>query len=166
MIAQQVKIYSCLPTERYLKKFLSNKVEINPDYILSNKDKFGSFVYVCLQNSKYNVVLNDKRFNDHIKITIPLGYEKLQKKEFCEDGIHLTNQFIKLWFYEDFVNHMKLFDMFSLRMDKSIKTFCEINDLELDVDIQYDTLKKKYYRWREKKGQPLQKYIIELVNED
>lgn len=160
-----IKIYAALPTERYLKLFLNKKVTVIPDYTLSNKDKFGSFIYCALQPNKYSVQLNDKKLNDQIKIIIPPSYEMLGKKELDATAIHLANNFLKNWFYEDFVCHMKCCDMFSLRMDKAIQQFCEMNGLDLDIDIQYETLKKKYYRWRENNGQPLHKYIVELVSE-
>lgn len=161
----QVQIYSIIPTERYLKKFLNNKVKVEPDYTLSNKDKFGSFLYVCLNNYSYKVELNEKRFNDKIKINIPISYEKLGRQHLTAESIHLINNFLKNWFYEDFIAFMKIIDMFSLRMDKSIKAFCDIYGIDLDIDIQYETLKKKYYRYRQANGEPMHKYLVSIVEE-
>lgn len=165
-VNQQIQIYSIIPTERYLKKFLINKVKIEPEYLLSNKDKFGSFVYACLIKDSYRVELNEKKFNDKIKVTIPVSYEKLGRQNLTAESIHLINNFLKNWFYEDFICFMKIIDMFSLRMDKSIQAFCNIYGIELDIDIQYETLKKKYYRWRQANGQPMHKYLIEMVDEN
>lgn len=164
-ISSKTKLYAVLPTERYLKKFLATKTNIEPDYLLSNKDKFGSFVYVCLRNPEYKVELNEKRFNEKIKIIIPLSYEKNGKCELNNEAIHLINNFLKNWFYEDFIRYMTLTSMFNIRMDKSILSFCMNYDIEIDIDIQYETLKKQYYRWRQHHGEPVNKYILELVQE-
>ena len=117
-------------------------------------------------NDNYKVELNDKKLNDSIKITVPLDYEARGRKNLTSEGIHLINNFLKNWFYEDFITYMRMMDMFSLRHDKAIKTFCEIYNIDLDIDIQYETLKKKYYRWRQNNGQPMQKYLCELVEEN
>ena len=162
----QLKIFSVLPTERYLKKFLNNKVPVDPDYTLSRKDKFGSYLFMCMQDSCYKVELNNKRFNEKIKIIVPVNYEKAGKLDLTEERIHFANQFLRLWFYEDFITIMSILDAFNMRMDRSIQFFCDIYKLDLDIDINYETLKKKYYRWRENKGQPLQKYLVELIQEE
>lgn len=158
-----IKIYATLPTERYLKKFLENKVSVSPEYVVSNKDTFGSFVYVCLENGNYNVELNQKKLNDKIKLVIPIDYENRKKKDLTSENIHLINNFLKSWFYEDFFTYMLAFDTFSVPHDKSIYNFCNRYNIELDVDVNFETLKKAYYRYREKKGQPMHTYLIELL---
>lgn len=162
---KSIKIYALLPTERYLKKFLNNKVKVVPEYTVSNKDKFGSFVYVCLDNGNYNVELNEKKLNDKIKLVIPVDYENRKKKDLTLENIHLINNFLKTWFYEDFFTYMLAFDTFSVPHDKSIANFCDRYKIELDIDVNFETLKKAYYRFREKNGQPMHKYLIETVKQ-
>lgn len=134
-----------------------------PHYTLSTKDKFGAYLFMAMQDKCYKIELTDKKLNEKVKIIVPEFYEKKGKLELTEERVHFVNQFLRSWFNEDFILCMQLLHSFSIRMDKSIEFFCKMNNLDLDVDINYETLKKKYYRWRDNMGQPMQKYIIELV---
>ncbi len=160
--AREVKFTLVLPTEKYLKSFIGSRIKLDP-YCLSVKDKLGVFICQTLDKKKFDIELSPERYNDHIKIIIPDFYKNKGKYEFRKGAVEACNLFLRYWFYESFIDHMNLCSLFSIRMDKSIHSFCSINEVQVDIDIQYDTLKKKYYRWRENKGQPIHKYIMELV---
>jgi len=162
---KQIRLYLTLPTDRYLKKFIGTKINVEPEYVLSKSDKFGTHLFELLDKDKYEIEFSRTRYNDKIKIIIPSMYQNLGKYEFKKDAVASCNSYMKYWFYESFFEHMNLCCFFSLRMDKAIQSFCKMKNIELDIDIQYETLKKRYHRWREDNGQPLHKYLIELVNE-
>ena len=69
LIKPDTKIYNVLPIERYLKKFLASKISLDPEYMLSTKDVFGSYIFALLQNQYYKVELSEYKLNDFIKIT-------------------------------------------------------------------------------------------------
>lgn len=154
-----------LQTEKYLKKFVGSKIKIDPQYVLSKSDMLGTYLYMALDKDKYNVEFTRTKYNADFKIIIPHFYRDLGKYEFRPDAVDSCNLFMKHWFYESFIEHMNLCSMFSIRMDKSIMSFARDKNIDIDIDIQYDTLKKKYYRWRENKGQPIHKYIMEMIKD-
>lgn len=163
---KQIKLYVILPTDRYLKKFLATKITLEPEYILSKLDRFGNHLYALLDKEKVGVEFSKIKYNSSIKISIPLAYEKLGKYEFKKDAIVSLNEFINYWFYESFFEHMDLCMMFSIPIDESIFMFCKMKEIEIDIDIQYETLRKRYQRYREKNGQPINKYITEILQEN
>ena len=73
--SNEIQIKSVLPTEKYLKKFVSSMVNINPEYVLSKKDRFGNFIFDYFGERNPIPELVKEKFNDKIVITIPRFYE-------------------------------------------------------------------------------------------
>jgi len=160
LIKPDAKIYNVLPIERFLKKFLASKINLDPEYILSTKDVFGSYIFALLQNQYYKVELSEYKLNDFIKITIPNSYKNEGRVCFIPSGVHLANSFVRNLFNEEFLTYMNVSSQYGLRTDLLIESFCNQHQIDLDIDINYETLKKFYYRWRLKNGQIVQKYAI------
>jgi len=161
--SNEIQIKSVLPTEKYLKKFVSSMVNINPEYVLSKKDRFGNFIFDYFGERNPIPELVKEKFNDKIVITIPRFYENTGIIDFKSSSIERINSTLQDWFYHSMYDYVNLTTTFGLRIDKSIESFCKTKNIEIDIDIQYETLRKRYQRYREEFGNPMSKYIIEIV---
>ena len=160
MIANLEALKVILPTHRYLKKFMDTEVGVSPDFTLTTENLYGLFLYNLLGHAQWKNGIRTT-YNDQIKIIIPPGYVTHNKHELTDSDIDYYNTFLYNQFNNEFINQMKLCDMFGLRHDKSIELFCARYKIELEVDITYEALKKRYQRYRQLHGEPRKKFIID-----
>ena len=96
-----------------------------------------------------------KRFTTEITIFLPVYW--LKKAMY---GITITED--KLCFVNDFIEKRMEEELFmlanfysnvaSLQFKDAITDFCNTHNIELEEDISYDGMKKKFYRNRQRRG--------------
>lgn len=142
-----------IPMKRYLKKYLLSKVKKIDNYTMSLKDPFGVMLYGLLSEATFNPRIEQQgKYDDELIITIPAHYSSIRKTELLEKQIDLFNEFVYELLNHEFISFMKMSDYFGIQRQISIENFATNANLELDIDINLETLKKKYYRYRKQFG--------------
>lgn len=161
----EIQLQTIFPTDRYIKKFIGSKVKLMPEYTFSKNDRFGNYLYDFLGPQNPVVEMTNEKYNDKIVIAIPRFYENCGKLDFKTGTVERVNSIIQDWFFESLYDHVNLCHTFGLRFDKSIESFCNMKGIEIDTDIQYETLRKRYQRYRDEYGNPTKKYALEIVKQ-
>ena len=145
-----------IPIDAYKKKFLKSYIETNP-YRVSKNDIIGTTIINEISNPSYlhdnRINLNHINYSDSLEIIIPESYiSKFKIKHISFEAIKAINNYIDRLF--DFHFKRTVHFYFTRNQDEKIKNvisdFLEEHNLTED-DIAYETLKKKYYRFRSNK---------------
>jgi hypothetical protein len=142
-----------LPAKTYIKKYI-NTLYGDP-IIVDLKTDIG-FLILCTLTSRLdskhsrgcNLDLSLKRYSDKIVFKIPFHYFSIAKKEVSPATFFLLNRFFENKFDHDLHRFVTANKVTKGDIKKNIELFLGRYNIESDIDISYDALKKSEYRYR------------------
>ncbi len=133
-----------IPIEPYLLKYVQKLLNVNSEYELSTSDLFGMVLYNLLQNQYYRG--HKKTYASVFNVKISPSFYNIQKVDLTEEGVFYFNSFVKRHFDNAFIFYMQTKESVGIKKSIIIKEFCKEYHLDVDVDINFERLKKYYYR--------------------
>ncbi len=149
------KVYTVrVQTKTYLRKYAEVKYGTNIKY-----NSTLSILLICLLERKcFTTKMNEDRvnsrmhfLNDQIEFTSSFNTAWWKGVHLGDDKIIAINRFLESQFEIDLHAHCSLNKErrdWRPGIDKAIRSFADQYRIDLDVDITFDALKKKEYRYR------------------
>lgn len=156
-----------LPTKAYLKKYIQS-VYGNPVILTSSNvftDVFLAMMLVPLPVHRTRVQLDQQlnRLTSFVDVKVPM--EKFYRVP-KQPGQHSTlsiNRYFENKFEEDLYSSVRqLQQLHNFEKQEALEIFAREHDIELDVDISFDGLKKKEYRFRTEKEKNNKLFLVDL----
>lgn len=143
------QIKTVLPMKPYLRKWMGCFVKVQPSYQASLTDSYGRYLYM-LMNDKYKYP-HEKvpDYKDKIIVEIPELWLNLGRLDLSNEKVKMFNLFVDNMFYQQFYMWMDIYISIGSRMDIARQLYCQQYGLDLDIDINDETLKKRYDRFCE-----------------
>lgn len=137
-----------IPVQHFLKKFLSKKVEVSP-FEIKNKCHISALLLEPLK--KDYIPSKDElknKFNDWIECEMNTTIMREKKFQLDKDVVLRIDLLLKELFFDEMIHFVQsITSDNSIEIQEAIFKFTEYYDLQED-DIQFETLKKRYYRYR------------------
>lgn len=148
-----------IPIRKYLKEYISTYVPVNPHYRLSMQDSIGQIILALLQKPTYKNEPKEPDYDDSLVVVVPRGYFVLQRMEMTNKCVFAFNLIIDEMMRMHFRQHMNSCALFGIEHKIAIINFCELYNITLDDSIEYETLKKDYYRHRQRTEEIRPKFL-------
>lgn len=145
-----------LPVKKYIQKYLTT---LHGETIPAVMDSDFGFVVLMTLSSRLEAQVcrgyNDQFFWDNpykgtVTFTVPYHYFYLTKKELTKQTCIMLNRYFETKFEEDLARFIDNFTVRGGKYKAAIFAFASVYNIELDVDISFEGLKKMEYRWRKK----------------
>lgn len=145
-----------IPMKPYIKKYVQH---IYGSVLrLDHSTTIGSIVLCLLTNDHYSIKISNENADQRLKHLTEKIYIIGPLKAMSYRGFTLTNDkiiAINRFFENCFTDHLHTFCECSIKqtlwrpgVDNAIRTFAESHGIEIDVDVNYEALKKSQYRYR------------------
>jgi hypothetical protein len=169
------RLKAVMPMKVHLKKFMAAYVDLHPTYKASSTDVFGTYLYQ-LFNDRYSIPQSKPAaLTEQIIIEIPHLWVNRSRLDVTDKEIRLFNDFVEQMFYQQFYMWMDISVSMGSRMDMARYQFCEVYGLMIDVDINDETLKKRYDRFCKNRisypnpfklsdGKPRKRFLLQKPN--
>lgn len=143
------QIKAVLPMKPFLKKWMGSFVRVSPSYQATLTDNYGRYLYMLL-NDRYKYP-DEKlpEYKDKLIIDIPELWLNLGRFDMGNDKVKLFNLFVENLFYQQYYMWMDVYISIGCRMDIARQLYCNQYGIEIDVDVNDETLKKRYDRFCE-----------------
>lgn len=144
-----------IPIERYLKKFVANKHEVEPMRIKLGKNNYiPDYIYSTMTtySHKLNTDVKLPDYNDCLEVIVPCGYVKQQRWFVNKKSVLKLHRFLNSCFedrLDDFIEYRRT-ETGRRAIRKNIILFFSIYGIHED-DLSLDTAVKKYYRYKKAK---------------
>ncbi len=145
-----------IPTEVHLKKFAV--AQLGAPIKLSNKNLFGTVILSLLQKPKMTVGINKQKtgsiqnkLKNEIICVAPFSIMKDVGTDLTSNQVIQINRLLDHLFIETLSLYVAKNTVATKRqkgIQDAIISFCELYQIVLDVDINYEALKKAEYRLR------------------
>lgn len=140
-----------IPIRGYLKQYLAFYMPIDP-IDLNLKNVFNLYIFSVLDKPAWFTKSEYDKFDNEITIVIDKCFTRFNKNSVNEFTVEALDSFINKHFYDNLYIHLDLCVSFGMKYKESLMFFIKKYNLEEYID--YDTLKKNYYRYRKKNGNP------------
>lgn len=143
-----------LKTKPYLKKYLH---ALYGDPLIFTLDNFfGMSVAGLLENpidpqrKKQDLRLRCDRFGTDLLLYCPLNFIRKSRygTDICEKQTISINKLFEERFEEDVFRYCHTLKLVGVEIKDALEEFCRIYNIEIDVDITYEAIKKKEFRYR------------------
>lgn len=141
-----------IPTKKYIKAYIENELGKSPIMLKGNPitNKLYDLLEHNLNERKYET---NARYNDSIKLYIPMRLYRVRGCRLNHTNIKSFNQFIE----ETIKDKMRFLLDFSIEIFPSFMQHLPEVRRKLGIDIEAwddDSIRKDYYRYRKEKGLP------------
>ena len=156
-----------IPTERYLKLYLNSITKIEPEYVLTTRDNFGLFLWSVLERPTFNQISRKEveKMNDVIIVGVKKSMLRYGKYELSKSGLNFIHKYLYTSFNESFYKFMDQAQQFGIQDDIAIFNFCKAKNITIDIDINFETLKKRYDRYVSINSKPIQSLVSNMYVE-
>lgn len=143
-----------LLTKPYLKKYLL--CLFGKPLIFTTKNLFGDILASTLERPNNTREKNDvikykaDRFDTTLEIFCPLWFLKknMYGHEINDKQLVAINKVFDDMFTLDLFRFCYIGSLYGIPIEDALYEFCKVYDLEIDIDITFDALKQKEYRYR------------------
>jgi hypothetical protein len=152
-----------IPVQHFLKKFVARKMEVSP-FQIQNKCHI-SALFLEPMKKDYMPTREElkAKFNDWIECQMNTSIIKEKKFQIDKDVVLRIDSLLKELFFDEMVHFVSsLTESQAVLIQDAIFQFMNYYDL-IDDDIQFETLKKHYYRYRVP-PKPIRKPTVEELN--
>lgn len=153
-----------IPVRKYLKEYISTYVTLQPYYRLSLEDGVGHIIIALLQKPTFCHEPKEPDYDDALVVVIPRGYAVFNRLEMTNKAVFAFNLMLDQMLKMQFRQYMHTSVLFGMDHKVAIANFCRIYNLSLDDTIEYETLKKDYYRHRKRTAEIRPKFLAEIKN--
>lgn len=145
---------------KYLKVFLSHHIEVDP-MRLELTNSYAKFLFTQLERPAWENQLRRSDLDAEIKVIIPRSLTDFNRYEVTSRTVEAFNSFVADRFKETFRMHMQVYAKFGIQFKDAIYAF--LNEYDLVDLVNYEALKKDYYRYRKIHGEPLRQYSFKMT---
>lgn len=147
-----------IPTHKHLKQYLSNHISVDP-ILLNMNNTYCQFLFAMLERPTWENHKLPDHYDAEFKVFIPEYVARWNKFDPSNRTINAFNSFLQKDFQREFRRHMDTAVHFGYSYKIAIEGF--MRDFGILDMVEYDTLKKNYYRHRMRTGHPQRKYMLQ-----